>query len=202
MSCELIITPKLMKMSKVTKDVKRSNYLSTNQEISLIMIGFLLDPHLVKYFIDILASVELEDAREFHQSLREISVVNSAAIPICNRLWRTHVELFKYISYIRQGFIKQQHTRSSDYGDNYYLEVNSLSDKIKILNQFFEDELQRMKFSAPLMCWPNLKDVQYAFTIFRHLNEDYHDIVFPAEYRFLCSFLCSGLNGSITLVSD
>jgi len=181
--------------TKMTKDVKRPNDLSSKQNISLIMIEFLRDPHLVIYFIDILYSVELEDAREFHQSLRDISAVNSAAIPICNRLWRTHVELFKYISYTRQGFIKQQHTRSSDYGDNYYLEVNSLSDKIKILNQFFEDELQRMKFSAPLMRWPNLKDVQYAFTIFRHLNEDYHD-------RFLCSFLCSGLNGSITLVSD
>ena len=190
MSCELIITPKLMKMSKVTKDVKRSNYLSTNQEISLIMIGFLLDPHLVKYFIDILASVELEDAREFHQSLRDISAVNSAAIPICNRLWRTHVELFKYISYTRQGFIQLE-------GDlavgHVFLEAYSLSDKIKILNQLTQPAA-------------NLKAVQSAFTIFSEImdrqptdintenlnDEDYHDI----------TFLCSGLDGSITIYQD
>lgn len=183
--------------TKKTKDVKRSNDLSSKQEISLIMIEFLRDPNLVKYFIDILYSVELEDAREFHQSLRDISAVNSAAIPICNRLWRTHVELFKYISYTRQGFIKQQHARPFDCV--CYLEVNSISDKIKILNQFFEDDLQRMKLSLSSFVRPYLKAVQYAFTIFLHLNEDYHDIAFPAEYRFLSSFLCLGLNGSITL---
>jgi len=183
-----------MKM-KTKMMIKRSNDLSTKQEISLIMIEFLRDPNLVKYFIDILYSVELEDAREFHQSLRDISAVNSAVpigftIPICNRLWRTHVELFKYISYTRQGFIQLE-------GDlavgHVFLEAYSLSDKIKILNQLTQPAA-------------NLKAVQSAFTIFSEImdrqptdvntenlnDEDYHDI----------TFLCSGLDGSITIYQD
>ena len=185
--------------------MKRSNSLSSKQHISLIIVGFLRDPYLVRYFLDILSNVELEDAREFHQSLREISAVNSAVpvgftIPICNRMWRTHVELFKYISYTRQGFIQRE-------DDNYdYMQVDKLSLKIKVLNQVKRlNELRRMNEITI-----TLKAVQCAFNIFSRIMDseqpdvetdiDMWDI--PDSSIRKISFICLESNGSISIVGD
>ena len=88
--------------------------LTIKQRIALIMISYLKDPNLVKYFMGIFGTSEMEDARKFHQSLRETPSphkINSCVpigfnIPINSTLWRTHVELMKYISFTRKGSIQ------------------------------------------------------------------------------------------------
>ena len=45
--------------------------LTIKQQIALLMISYLRDPNLVKYFMEVLSTSEVEDARKFHNSLRE-----------------------------------------------------------------------------------------------------------------------------------
>ena len=40
--------------------------LTHHQQIALILINFLKDPHLVRYFIPFLKNAEIEDSRLFH----------------------------------------------------------------------------------------------------------------------------------------
>ncbi len=54
--------------------------LTIKQQIALLMISYLRDPNLVKYFMEVLSTSEVEDARKFHNSLRETPHQNQQSI--------------------------------------------------------------------------------------------------------------------------
>ena len=196
----------MAKSIKQNKDL--SHYaLTIKQHIALILISYLKDPNLVKYFIEILTTSDIEDARKFHQSLRETShscKINSCVpigfnIPINSRLWRTHVELFKYISFTRKGFIQIDDVVED------YIEVHSVPVKIKILNNVKRLTDTRHAVGEDIE-YPSLQQIQYAFTVFKRIMDRQPTEIEPIDlneedYREI-AFICSESTGSIVIVID
>ena len=44
--------------------------LTHYQLVALLLLDFLRDPELIKHFISVLKASEIDDAREFHESMR------------------------------------------------------------------------------------------------------------------------------------
>ena len=111
------------------KDWISSTALTWPQEVSLILIQFLKDPDLVKYFITNIQKFHLEEDQKFHCNLRNKKrhVENSSytpSVPIdgylpyyspcvplsCNlpftgTQWRTSTKMLSYINCLFPGFI-------------------------------------------------------------------------------------------------
>ena len=205
----VITINKLIMAKSIRKNKDLIQYaLTINQHIALIMISFLKDPNLVKYFMEIFGTSEIEDARKFHQSLRETPQsckINSCVpigfnIPINSNLWRTHVELMKYISFTRQGFIQ------IDDVDEDYIEVHSVPDKIKILNNAKRLIDTRHAVSDEIE-FPSLNQLLSAFTVFKLIMDlqpteiETIDLLNEEDYREI-AFICSESTGSIVIVID
>ena len=71
--------------------------LTHYQIVSLILINFLKDPHLVRYFIPFLKNAEIEDSRLFH--------VNQT--PYRNCLHKYNNPYLQHIHYFRKGLLRK-----------------------------------------------------------------------------------------------
>jgi len=112
--------------------------LSWEQEVAIIMINFLKDVDIVKYFLSYLKGDILEINREFHCSLRkgmkerwneiddsfkgndfhkmEASVPITFDIPFNGEEWKNSTLTMELINFLRPGFIS---LKSSEFYDNY-----------------------------------------------------------------------------------
>ncbi len=103
--------------------------LTHYQLVALLLLDFLHDPELIKHFISVLKASEIDDAREFHESMRiskedrwaktkklskerKFHLMNSCVpitctLPFDGGMWRNSVKLMKVIPLFRQGLLRE-----------------------------------------------------------------------------------------------
>ena len=143
--------------------------LTHYQMVSLILINFLKDPQLVRYFISFLKNADLEDAKTFHSSMRtsmkerwektkklskerKFHHVNSGVpitctLPFDGGMWRNSVRLLRMIPYFRKGILRRPRLQNEEYieHNDSLLEV---SNSIKAVNLIHDDSVWGEKFRA------------------------------------------------------
>lgn len=104
--------------------------LTYYQLVALLLLDLLRDPELIKHFISVLKATEIDDAREFHESMRiskedrwgktkqlskerKFHLMNSCVpitctLPFDGGMWRNSVKLMKVIPFFRQGLFRER----------------------------------------------------------------------------------------------
>ncbi len=109
--------------------------LTYHQMVSLMLINFLHDPDLVRYFINVLRKTEIDDSRIYHIE----------RIP--DRIFQMSFQVIrKNIKYFRKGFL--QKLENGSFSDHIPLSVSESVVCLRfMLNKSWEGELFRRYYS-------------------------------------------------------
>jgi len=119
--------------------------LSWKEDIALILIKLLYDPELVIYFMKILCPIRriylLEEARDFHVSLRECFIedleVNRYLPKVSIEQIHNYRETIYQIKYFTPGFIRR--VEGFINGEPQYVD-DFISDKVDVVEKLLERE--------------------------------------------------------------
>ena len=113
--------------------------LRWDQRVALIIIQFLNDPYLVRYFLHILRKVIFQDSQEYHISLRENKVNGKIGVPITFGLpftgetWRLWRMMIVQVNCTHQGFLQWDIIDPID-NQETYREVHEMKEKKQMVN--------------------------------------------------------------------
>jgi hypothetical protein len=197
---------KLHTMSPKTFEFALTHY----QMVSLILINFLKDPDLVRYFIPFLKNADLEDAQTFHSSMRtsmeerwektkklskerKFHRVNSGVpitctLPFDGGMWRNSVRLLRMIPYFRKGILRKP--RLQNQHNDILLEV---SNSIKAVNLIHDDSVWDEKFRATeiyeIRSQKMIQECVDDFVIYEDVYNEYDPIPMnEMPYILICTY--------------
>ena len=190
--------------------------LTHYQHISLILINFLKDPHLVRYFIPFLKNADLEDAKTFHSSMRtsmkerwektkklskerKFHHVNSGVpitctLPFDGGMWRNSVRLLRMIPYFREGVLRRCRLEEGQHFIHHLpLMMLEVSHSIKAVNLIHDDSEKGEKFRGRYFHEPHsqkiLQECVNDFVTYEDVYNEYDPIpMSEMPYILICTY--------------
>ena len=126
--------------------VKMYEYSLTHyQTISLIIINFLQDPSLVRYFISVLRKTEIDDSRNYHKGRHKISPVGRhSQLRIKYDKLCPHI---RYFGNVRDGFLQKLDNQNA-HSEHIPLTISESAICFRfMLSNDYEGELFRRYYS-------------------------------------------------------
>ena len=120
--------------------------LSHYQTISLIVINFLQDPSLVRYFISVLKGTEIDDSRNYNIGRKSISPVGAFSQLRCQQE-RLNLKI-KYFGNVRNGFLQKLENQNNPHSEHIPLTISESAICFRfMLSNDYEGELFRRYYS-------------------------------------------------------
>lgn len=126
--------------------VKMYEYSLTHyQTVSLIVINFLQDPSLVRYFISVLKGTEIDDSRNYHKGRHKISPVGRhSQLRIKYEKLLPHI---RYFGNVRDGFLQKLDNQNA-HSEHIPLTISESAICFRfMLSNNYEGELFRRYYS-------------------------------------------------------
>ena len=118
--------------------------LTHYQQISLILINFLKDPGLVRYFIPFLKNADIEDAHNFYYGPNSKWAQFKGSDFIYTDLFTHKKKSYPYLDHIRyfsKGFLKKSNQQNTHHipltTSESIFAVNQMMDKISLNGEIF-----------------------------------------------------------------
>lgn len=96
--------------------------LTHYQTVSLIVINFLQDPSLVRYFISVLKGTEIDDSRNYNIGRKSISPVGAFSQLRCHQE-RLNLKI-KYFGNVRNGFLQKLENQNNPHSEHIPLTIS------------------------------------------------------------------------------
>jgi len=120
--------------------------LTHYQTISLILINFLHDPCLVRYFISVLKGAEIDDSRNYNIGRKSISPIGRhTQLRIKYEKLLLHI---RYFGNVRDGFLQKLDNQTDGYSEHIPLTISESAICFRfMLSNDYEGELFRRYYS-------------------------------------------------------